>query len=81
MGQLGDTLGNLLKTAADAIAGLFSGLLGAFSAAVGDLAAVVPGGAIGILIVLIGAIAFRLVPAPPLDTSALEIERRPPSGP
>ncbi len=58
MGQLGDTLGNLLKTAGDAISGLFSGLLGAFTAAVGDLAAVVPGGAIGILIVLVGAIAF-----------------------
>ena len=58
MGQIGDTLGNLLKTASDAISGLFAGLLGAFTAAVGDLAAVVPGGAIGILIVLVGAIAF-----------------------
>ena len=58
MGGIGDTLGSLLKTAADAIGGLFSGLLGAFSAAVGDLATVVPGGAIGILIFLVGAIAF-----------------------
>jgi hypothetical protein len=58
MGQIGDTLGSLLSTAADAIGGLFSGLLGAFSAAVGDLSAVVPGGAIGILIVLVGAVAF-----------------------
>jgi hypothetical protein len=58
MGQLGDTLGNLLSTAADAIGGLMSGLLGAFSAAVGDLAAVVPGGAIGILIILVAAIGF-----------------------
>ena len=58
MDQIGDTLGGLLSTAADAIGGLFSGLLGAFSAAVGDLPAVVPGGAIGILIVLVGAVAF-----------------------
>jgi hypothetical protein len=58
MDQIGDTLGGLLQTTGDAISGLFSGLLGAFSAAVGDLAAVVPGGAIGILIVLGGAIVF-----------------------
>ena len=58
MGQIGDTLGSLLKTAGDAISGLFAGLLGAFTAAVGDLAAIVPGGAIGILIILVGAIAF-----------------------
>ncbi|MET1232212.1 MAG: hypothetical protein ABWY52_05105 [Candidatus Limnocylindrales bacterium] len=58
MDQIGNTLGGLIKTAADAIGGLFSGLLGAFSAAVGDLAAVVPGGAVGILIVLVGSIAF-----------------------
>ena len=58
MGDLGNTLGNLLSTAADAIGGLMSGLLGAFSAAAGDLTRVVPGGAIGILIVLVGGIAF-----------------------
>lgn len=58
MDGIGDTLGGLLRTAGDAIGGLFAGLLGAFSAAVGDLAAVVPGGAIGILIALVGAIAF-----------------------
>jgi hypothetical protein len=58
MGQLGDTIGNLLSTAADAIGGLFAGLLGAFSAAVGDLAAIVPGGAIGILIILVVAVGF-----------------------
>ena len=58
MGQLGDTLGGLLQTAGDAIGGLFSGLLGAFSAAVGDLAAVVPGGALGILVILVIAIGF-----------------------
>jgi len=56
--QIGDTLGGLLSTAANAIGGLFAGLLGAFTAAVGDLAAIVPGGAIGILIVLVGAVAF-----------------------
>jgi hypothetical protein len=58
MDQIGDTLGNLLKTASDAIGGLMAGLLGAFSAAVGDLAAIVPGGAIGILIILVVAVAF-----------------------
>jgi hypothetical protein len=58
MDQIGNTLGGLLETAADAIGGLVAGLLGAFSTAVGDLAAVVPGGAVGILIVLVGSIAF-----------------------
>ena len=58
MDQIGNTLGGLLETAGDAISGLFSGLLGAFTAAVGDLAAIVPGGAVGILIILVGAIAF-----------------------
>ena len=58
MDQIGDTLGNLLKTASNAIGGLFAGLLGAFSAAVGDLAAIVPGGAIGILIILVVAVGF-----------------------
>jgi hypothetical protein len=58
MDQVGDTLGGLLRTASDAVSGLFAGLLGAFSAAVGDLAAIVPGGALGILVILVGAIAF-----------------------
>jgi len=58
MGQIGDSIGGLLSAAANAIGGLMSGLLGAFSAAVGDLAAVVPGGAIGILVVLVGSVAF-----------------------
>jgi hypothetical protein len=58
MGQLGDTLGGLLEAASNAIGGLFDGLLNAFSVAVGDLAAVVPGGVIGILVVLVGSVAF-----------------------
>jgi hypothetical protein len=58
MGELGNTIGSLMQSAADAIGGLLSGLFGAFNAAVGDLAAVVPGGALGILIILVGAIAF-----------------------
>lgn len=58
MGEIGDALGGLLSSASDAVGGLFDGLLGAFSAAVGDLAAVVPGGVAGILIVLVVAIAF-----------------------
>ena len=58
MDQIGDSIGGLLSAASDAIGGLMSGLLGAFSAAVGDLAAVVPGGAIGILVVLVGSVAF-----------------------
>ena len=58
MDQIGDTLGNLLKAASSAISGLFAGLLGAFSAAVGDLAAIVPGGAVGILVILVVAVGF-----------------------
>ena len=45
MGELGNTIGGLMRAAADAVSGLFAGLLGAFTTAVGDLAAVVPGGA------------------------------------
>ena len=58
MGDLGNRIGDLLQSAADSISGLMSGLLGAFSSAVGDLAAIVPGGVIGMIIILVGAVAF-----------------------
>lgn len=56
MDGLGRAVGDAFSGIGDALSGLMSGITGAISAALGDLAELVPGGVIGVVVVI--GIAF-----------------------